>query len=144
MNWWKKATFSIFIARNRIMFGALFKSAFAYHFPSLKSNQFPFDKYTLSIAVAERQNWSNNWHISICAKYFSYLNVSQCRCLHNLGSNWQILVEVLDDDVTMCHSRQFWRDNLINHAIKLIAIPSKYLYKRIWLNLSSIELVRMI
>lgn len=81
---------NIFIVKNRIMFGALFKSEFTYHFPSLKSNQFPSD----NTFCCWLNDWSNDWHISICDENFSLsrtLSGIVSLLMHNCDSNWHIV-----------------------------------------------------
>lgn len=71
--------------KKSIMSGALFKSEFAYHFPSLKSNQFPSDNMFCSWL----NDWSNNWHISICTQRMSLSRTLPRHFLvHNSDSNW--------------------------------------------------------
>lgn len=62
----KREKSNIFIVKNRIMYGALFKSEFAYHFPSLKSNQFPSDN-TFVLLLAELIQQLT--HINLCCTF---------------------------------------------------------------------------
>lgn len=72
---------NISIVKNRIMSGALFKSKFAYHLPSLKSNQFPSYKFILLLLQPRFDTHPNRLiqqltHINLCKIFSPISNTS--------------------------------------------------------------------
>lgn len=86
---------------------------------SLNSNQFPYDKYEL--CCSDGNNWSNNWHTSICAEFSSPdYDASTSRLVlqtsHRKGnSNWHVDTMIIHGDIT-CVIYEFQ-----NRIISLVA-----------------------
>lgn len=104
---WKKQHFHC--KKKHITSGALFKSEFAYHFPSSKSNQFPSNKYIqLPAPMLPAQMIRQLTHINLCEAYPT----------SRAPIHWCIIVVALIGTYRnlLTHMSAAWRQNIINYA----------------------------
>lgn len=95
---------NVCFGKSRKMFATIFKSEFAYHFPSLKSNQFLFDGNILLLLLRQRLIQQLT-HINLSKTFFhtvqlSSMSLSVSLLVNNRDSNWHGEVLMMTSNVS--------------------------------------------